>query len=60
MSGMPSPMRYGVRSRLPLLQGPSMGKTRVIATVVLLANLATAGANDGPLDISFGFLGQVD
>jgi uncharacterized delta-60 repeat protein len=37
-----------------------MGKTGAIATVVLLANLATAGANDGPLDISFGFLGQVE
>jgi len=37
-----------------------MDKARVIATVMLLANLATADANDGPLDIGFGFLGQVE
>ncbi len=37
-----------------------MGKARVVAAVMLLAFQATAGANDGALDISFGFLGQVE
>ena len=44
-----------------MLQGDfPMDKARVIATLMLLANLATADANDGPLDIGFGFLGQVE
>jgi uncharacterized delta-60 repeat protein len=37
-----------------------MGKARMFAAVMLLAVQAIAGANDGPLDISFGFLGQVE
>ncbi|HET7064681.1 MAG TPA: hypothetical protein VFI49_10445, partial [Rudaea sp.] len=37
-----------------------MGNARVFAMMMLLANQVTASANDGPLDISFGFLGQVE
>lgn len=37
-----------------------MVRTVAIALMVLLAGQSVARANDGPLDISFGFLGQVE
>src|SRR4029078_8096458 len=50
----------GSGSAIAAAPGAAMVRTVAIALMVLLAGQSVASANDGPLDISFGFLGQVE